>query len=83
VERSIGTIRRELTGFWVVKNEEKLRPKLREYMDYYNHDRTHLALNKSTPVEQIECEDHATRQLKSVKEPVLGGIHNRYYWVAA
>ena len=48
-ERWVGTCRRELLDHVVVLNEEHLRRLLREFLDYYHHDRTHLALGKDPP----------------------------------
>jgi transposase InsO family protein len=48
-ERWIGSVRRELLDHVVVFNERHLRQLLRQYVAYYHHDRTHLALAKATP----------------------------------
>ena len=50
VERMIGSIRRELldhTFFWTATDLER---KLLDYRTYFNHHRTHLGLDGSTPV---------------------------------
>ena len=50
-ERLIGTIRRDFldqTLFW---NENDLKEKLVEFLDYYNAHRIHQALNLKTPGE--------------------------------
>ena len=53
--------------------ERHLRHLLRSYLDYYNETRTHLALDKDTPV---------SRAIEAVGRvfgrPVLGGLHHRY-----
>ena len=49
-ERLIGSIRRECLDHVVVFGERHLRHILLSYMEYYNGARTHLSLNKDTPV---------------------------------
>ncbi|MGE0742944.1 MAG: integrase core domain-containing protein [Hyphomonadaceae bacterium] len=46
VERLIGSIRRECLDHQIILNATHLRRVLRDYVDYYNFDRTHLALGK-------------------------------------
>jgi hypothetical protein len=53
--------------------ERHLRHMLLSYMSYYNETRTHLSLNKdsplSRPVERAGC---------ILCRPVLGGLHHKY-----
>lgn len=72
-ERLIGSIRRECLDHIVIGSAAHLRRVLKEYADYYNNDRTHLALNKDSPNgRQIEAEGQI------VSRPILGGLHHRY-----
>jgi transposase InsO family protein len=73
VERLIGSIRRECLDHLVVFGEGHLRHILKAYAAYYNQDRTHLTLEKSTPI-------HRRPQLIGgiAALPVLGGLHRRY-----
>jgi len=48
-ERFIGSLRRGLDHI-IVFNEASLRHILKAYVDYYEHSRTHLALEKDAPV---------------------------------
>jgi len=50
VERLIGSIRRECLDHVVVLGERHLRHLLANYAAYYNGVRTHLALDKDTPL---------------------------------
>ena len=50
VERLIGSIRRERLDHVVVLGERHLRHLLANYATYYNGVRTHLALDKDTPL---------------------------------
>ena len=73
VERLIGSIRRECLDHVIIFGAEHLRRVLAAYADYYNHDRTHLALGKDSPHPRpIEASGVI------VSRPVLGGLHHRY-----
>jgi hypothetical protein len=48
-ERPIGTLRRDCVDHIIVLNENHLRRLLRDYLLYYHHARTHLALDKDAP----------------------------------
>jgi transposase InsO family protein len=78
-ERWVGTCRRELLDHVVVLNEEHLRRLLREFLDYYHHDRTHLALGKDPPSGRtVWPPSSPTASVASV--PRIGGLHHRYEW---
>jgi len=49
-ERWVGSCRRDLLDHVIVLNEQHLRRLMREYIHYYHDDRTHLALEKETPI---------------------------------
>jgi transposase InsO family protein len=72
-ERLIGSIRRECLDHIVVFGERHLRHLLRVYADYYNRTRTHLSLDKDSPV---------SRAVESfgriLPVPILGGLHHQY-----
>jgi len=72
-ERLIGSVRRECIDHVIVFGERHLRHLLRSYLDYYNETRTHLSLEKDTPI---------SRAIEAVGRvfgrPVLGGLHHRY-----
>ena len=75
-EQVIGTIRRECLDHVIVLNEKHLRRVLKEYLAYYHESRTHLGLGKDAP----ESRAVQTQDVGSVaSEPVLGGLHHRYY----
>lgn len=76
-ERWIGSVRRELFDHVIVLNEAHLRRLLREYVDYYNRDRTHLTLEKDCPeVRAVSERGEGTL----VAFPRVGGLHHRYEW---
>jgi transposase InsO family protein len=78
VERIIGSIRRDCLDHVIVFDQASLRRLLGSYLDYYHISRTHLSLNKDTPV---------TRSVQSagriVASPQIGGLHHRYERQAA
>jgi putative transposase len=80
VERVIGSIRRECLDHLVIFNERHLRRVMSSYVDYYQHTRTHLLLDK-------DCPDSRPIQHRSagrvVAIPKVGGLHHRYERLAA
>jgi transposase InsO family protein len=73
VERLIGSIRRECLDHLIIIGEAHLRRVLRAYADYYNRTRTHLSLNKDTPLARPILREG---RIKSI--PHLGGLHHSY-----
>jgi len=82
VERLHGSIRRECLDHVVVFNENHLRKILRSYFAYYHEDRTHLGLEKDTPLER-PVTNRASSHDNVVALPRLGGLHHRHEWSAA
>ena len=79
-ERVIGTIRRECLDHVIVLSERHLRRVLKEYLAYYHRSRTHLGLEKDAPEPRaVQAQDVGP----VASEPVLGGLHHRYYREAA
>ena len=77
VERLIGSIRRECLDHVVVFGESHLRHLLARYCAYYNGARTHLALEKDSPLHRPV---QAVGRIASV--PWLGGLHHQYVRIA-
>lgn len=73
VERVIGSIRRECTDHLIALNEKHLTRILKDYRHYYNRSRTHLALNKDSPVRR-----GIQKKGTIISIPKLGGLHHRY-----
>ena len=73
VERVIGSIRRELLDHVIVMGEAHLRQLLRAYADYYNTYRTHLGLDKDTPLGRL-----VQHRGRITPIPKLGGLHHAY-----
>ena len=79
-ERVIGSIRRECLDHVIGLNEKHLRRILKEYFAYYHEARTHLGLKKDAPVSRPA--QHCNTG-PMISEPVLGGLHHRYFRKAA
>jgi len=75
-ERIIGSIRRECLDHIIGLNEKHLRRVLKEYFFYYHESRTHLGLEKDAPEARAV---QSTEIGPVVSNPVLGGLHQRYY----
>ena len=75
VERVIGSLRRECTDHVIVTGAAHLRRVLREYVAYYNADRTHVALDKDSPATRLVLPPGRGRVLAL---PRVGGLHHRY-----
>jgi transposase InsO family protein len=80
VGRVIGPIRRDCLDHVIVLNERHLRRILREYIEYYHTCRTHLSLNKDSPGTRIV---EPPKSGDVVAFPRIGGLHHRYWRVAA
>ena len=80
VERLIGSIRRECLDHVIVWNQRSLRRILQSYFAYYQHSRTHLALDQDTP-EPRAVEPAERGRVLAI--PQVGGLHHRYQRCAA
>lgn len=73
IERLIGSIRRECLNHCIILDAAHLRRLLSAYVDYYNNDRPHLALQKNAPIPRA-----IEHQGRIHSRPILGGLHHRY-----
>lgn len=73
VERVIGPILRDLLEHMIVMSERHLRWLLRAYAEFYNTYRTHLGLNKDTPLGRTV---HDRGRIIAI--PELGRLHPSY-----
>ena len=80
VERLIGSVRRECLDHVIIFDERHLRRVLGEYCGYYNSSRTHLGLEKDCPTPR-HVEHPVIGPIE--QQPVLGGLHHRYFRRAA
>ena len=78
-ERFVATVRRELLDQVIVFNEAHLRQLLGQFFDYYHLDRTHLGLDKDSPLGRpVEARPSALATVAAL--PRVGGLHRRYCW---
>ena len=75
VERVIGTIRRECLDHVIVFGERSLYRQLQSFVDYYHRSRTHLGLEKDTPVPRLV---QSADKGRVIAMPEVGGLHHRY-----
>ena len=76
-ERWVGNCRRDLLDHVIAFNEPHLKRLMSEYVRYYHEDRTHLALEKETPVGRVRAgKPDASCRVLSL--PRLSGLHHRY-----
>jgi putative transposase len=75
VERFIGSVRRECLDHVIVLSAAGLRRLLKDYVEYYNSSRTHLAIEKDAPAPRPIAPPPAGRVIAI---PQVGGLHHRY-----
>ena len=73
-ERAIGSIRRECTDHIIALGARHLVRTLRRYATYYNESRTHLCLDRNSPLPRSVEKGNGD----VVAIPHLGGLHHRY-----
>ena len=78
-ERFQGSVRRELLDHFFILNERHLYRILKEYIQYFNHQRPHQGIKQALPVPLAEP---TLSKGKIVPFPILGGLHHRYKRVA-
>jgi putative transposase len=73
-------VRRVCLDHVIVFNAVGLQRVLKQYVDYYERTRTHLALEKDAPLPRTVSAPTAGRILAI---PQVGGLHHRYERIAA
>jgi putative transposase len=77
-ERFLGSVRRECLDHLLILGEGHLRRVLREYVQYFNHDRPHQGLAQRIPAAPEEGAAPAVRGGDVRAIPILGGLHHTY-----
>ena len=72
----LGSVRRECLSHVLALGERHLDRVLREYAAYFNQDRPHQALARTTPAPPDRVAARSTRPVQAV--PILGGFHHAY-----
>ena len=75
VERLIESIRRECLDHVIVFNETGLQRMMKVYCTYYERSRTHLSLDKDTPIPR-PVTPSGDGDIVAISE--VGGLHHRY-----
>ena len=75
VEGIIGSIRRECLNHVIILNKRHLQQVLKSYATYYHEARTHLSLDKQSPVPR-PIEPPAQGEVVAI--PHVGGLHHEY-----
>jgi Integrase core domain len=75
VERFIGSVRRECLDHPIVFNEAGLERLITVYCSYYERFRTHVSLDKDTPIPRPVMPASAGAIVVAV--PEVGGLHHR------
>jgi putative transposase len=79
-ERLIGSIRRECLDCTIVCNQQHLRRRLTQCLQYYHRHRPHRSLDQDCPESRaVEPPDKG----RSVELPLVAGLHHRYARPAA
>jgi putative transposase len=78
-ERFQGSVRRELLDHFFILNERHLYRILKEYIQYFNHERPHQGIEQALPVPAAVP---PLSKGKIVPFPILGGLHHSYKRVA-
>ena len=71
----VGSCRRELVDHVILLNEQYLRRLIRDYVRYYDLDRTHDGLGKDTP--DRRSTENRDNGAKVISLPRVGGLHHR------
>jgi putative transposase len=80
-ERFVLTAKTELIHNVIVFNQRHLQKLMKEYIDYYNDDRCHLAIGRDSPNGRKIQKKPIDSKVKSI--PKLGGLVHRYEWKKA
>jgi transposase InsO family protein len=80
-ERFVLTAKTELIHNVIVFNQRHLQRLMKEYVDYYNNDRCHLAIGRDSPNGRKIQKKPDKGKVESI--PKLGGLVHRYEWKKA
>jgi putative transposase len=75
-ERFIGSLRRECLDHMLIMRSRHLHHVVREYVDYYNHARTHQGIGQRLPAQFPRTYSPSSGPITT--KPVLGGLHHAY-----
>jgi hypothetical protein len=76
-ERFVRSVKNQCLSRMIITSEEQLRRALREYVEYYNHERCHQGLGNQIPCPRME-DGFEQKEGKITKKQRLGGLLNFY-----
>ncbi len=77
-ERFVRTVKDQCLKRLIITSESKLRNALKEFVEYYNHERCHQGLGNHIP-DPSETNRTQTKEGKIIRKQRLGGLLNFYY----
>jgi transposase InsO family protein len=80
MERWVGSVRREILDRILIVNAAHLRKVLAEYVDHFNANRLHRALDQASPLRPSP--DPVDADIKVMRRDRLGGLIHEYAQVA-
>jgi putative transposase len=81
-ERFLGSVRRECLDHLLIVDQHHLHRVLKEYVRYFNHQRSYQGIQQTTPLPPQPPRDGTFIAPGIVCEPVLGGLHHTYHRAA-
>jgi transposase InsO family protein len=78
-ERWVGNCRRDLLDHVIILNQQHLYRLLKNYVEYYNADRTHYSLDKETPSGRPVLHKQGDDD-KVISLSHCYGLHHKYVW---
>ncbi|EPG73047.1 hypothetical protein LEP1GSC058_4160 [Leptospira fainei serovar Hurstbridge str. BUT 6] len=64
--------------FFIPLNEYHLHRNLEEFIHFYNHHRTHISIEKDTPISSPVLHKPRDGNCRLVATPILGGLYHTY-----
>jgi transposase InsO family protein len=78
-ERWVGNCRRDLLDHVIILNQQHLYRLMKNYVEYYNADRTHYSLDKETPLGRPVLYKQGDDD-KVISLPRCYDLHHKYVW---
>jgi len=78
-ERFVLSVRNDMLNQMIIFNEEQLRDFMKQYFDYYNNERCHLAVGRDSPNGR-EIQNKPFKSARIISFPRIGGLHHMYKW---
>lgn len=78
-ERYVLSVRNDMLNHVIIFNEEQLYNLMKQYVEYYNNARCHLAVGRDSPNGR-EIQNKPSESAKVISIPKIGGLHHVYKW---